>query len=46
MPVDLMQYNSAGVNLICGQTYGHEQGPEKYKAYVITFDGRKLLVSD
>lgn len=46
MPVDLRQYNSTGANLICGQTIGHEQGPQNYKAYAIKFDGKNIPVSE
>ncbi len=46
MPVGVRQYNSTGANLICGQPHGHKQGPQNYKAYAITFDGKKIPVAE
>jgi hypothetical protein len=38
-PVYLDEYWSVGSNLICGNTYRHEEGREHYRAYAVTFEG-------
>lgn len=39
-PVIVNDYWSVGSNLICGNTAGHEEGPEHYRAYAYTFEGK------
>ena len=42
LPVDLKEYLAVGSNLICGNTTGHKNGPERYRAYAYTFEGEAL----
>lgn len=41
-PVALAEYWSVGSNLICGNTNGREEGPEHYRAYAYTFEGKAV----
>lgn len=42
LPVVFAEYSAVGSNLICGNTNGHEDGPERYRAYAYTFTGEAL----
>lgn len=42
VPVALGEYSATGSNLICGNTTGRDDGPEKYRAFAVTFSGEML----
>lgn len=42
VPVAIGEYAATGSNLICGNTTGREDGPEKYRAFAVTFSGEIL----
>ena len=46
VPVDLREYHAVGSNLICGNTAGHDKGPEYYRAYAYTFEGEAVKVRE
>jgi len=43
MPVDLRSYPPGETSLICGTTPGHNNGPDEYRAYAYTFEGKRIL---
>lgn len=42
LPMDLREYWSVGTNHICGNTFLNKEGPEHYRAYAYTFEGRAV----
>lgn len=42
MKVALNEYHSTGSNHVCGNTNGHKDGPENYRAIAYTFEGEAL----
>ena len=42
MPVALHEYASTGMNFICGNTTGADEGPEHYRAFAVTFSGEMV----